>query len=243
MKIRNLCLIGLFAISTGLAPSTGHARLGDFFDQVKKSFGVGGLSEQEIVLGLKDALRIGTGNAVVQVSKIGGYYGNPKIKIPLPDSVQKVERLVRAAGFGAEIDAFEMSMNRAAERAAPEAKGLFREAVEKMSFSDAKKILQGGNNEAPLYFKDNTFDKLKELARPIIHGAMGEVGVTSIYQDLDKKVRKVPFAGTMSFDLDEYVTHRALDGLFLMVAEEERKIREDPAARVTELLKKVFGSK
>jgi len=244
MKIRNLCLIGLFTISTGFIPATGHARLGDFFDQIKKGFGVGGLSEQEIVLGLKEALRIGTGNAVEQVSKIGGYYGNPKIKIPLPDSVQKVERLVRGAGFGRELDAFEMSMNRAAERAAPEAKGLFREAVEKMTFSDAKKILQGGNNEATLYFKEKTFNRLKDLGRPIIHRAMGEVGVTRTYQDLDKKVRKVPFvAGAMSFDLDEYVTDRALDGLFLMVAEEERKIREDPAARVTELLRKVFGGK
>jgi len=243
MKIRNFLLIGLFIVSSGLAPARGYAQWGGLFDDLKKNLGIGGPSEQEIVLGLKEALRIGTANAVAQVSKIGGYYGNPKIRIPLPASVQKVERLVRAAGFGAELDAFEVSMNRAAERAAPEAKALFRDALEKMTFSDARKILQGSNNEATLYFKEKTFDKLKALGRPIVHGAMAEVGVTRRYQDLDAKVRQIPFAGTMSFDLDEYVTNGALNGLFLMVAEEERKIREDPAARVTELLKKVFGSR
>ena len=243
MKMRNYFLLVLVAVSTGFAPTTAQARFGEVFEGLKKTLGVGGLSEQEIVLGLKEALRIGAGNAVSLVSKVDGYYRNLKIRIPLPDSVKKAERLVRAAGFGSELDAFERSMNRAAEKAAPEAKSLFLEAVEKMTFSDAKKILGGRNDEATLYFKEKTSDRLRALAKPIVHRSMAQVGVTKTYQDLEVKARMIPFVGNLGLDLDDYVTNKALDGLFIMMAEEERKIREDPAARVTDLLKKVFGGR
>jgi hypothetical protein len=177
------------------------------------------------------------------VSKTGGYYNNPEIKIPLPGSVQNVEKLLRGAGFGSKVDAFELSMNKAAERAAPEAKSIFWDAIKKMKIDDAKKILNGGDDEATLYFKDKTYPRLETIFEPIVKESMGEVGVTRIYQDLNAKVEKIPFADSFSFDLDKYVTDGALNGLFQMLAEEEKKIRSDPAARATDLLKKVFGSK
>jgi hypothetical protein len=201
------------------------------------------ISDSEIVEGLKQALEIGTGKAVDLVSKQGGYYTNPDIKIPLPGSVQKTEKLLRGAGFGSKVDAFELSMNNAAERAAPEAKSIFLDAIKKMKIDDAKKILSGRDDEATLYFKDKTYARLQEVFEPTVKESMAEVGVTRSYQDLNAKVEKIPFADSFSFDLDKYVTDGALNGLFQMLAEEEKKIRSDPAARVTDLLKKVFANK
>lgn len=214
----------------------------DILKDLKKVFGIGrGLSEDKIIAGLKEALEIGTGNAVERVSRAGGYFRNPKIKIPLPEGIQKVEKLIRVAGYGAQLDAFEMSMNRAAERAAPEAKAIFWDAIKQMTFSDARKILEGRDNEATLYFKGKTHNRLKRTFKPMVHGAMSEVGVTREFQELNEKVRTIPLVGSLSFDLDEYVTHGALEGLFYMLSREERRIRHDPAARVTELLREVFG--
>jgi RNA binding exosome subunit len=205
--------------------------------------GLGGeLSESKIVQGLKEALEVGTGKAVKMVSKTDGYYQNPSIKIPLPDAVKKVEKVLRTVGYGSKVDAFELSMNRAAEQAAPEAKALFWDTIKQMSIADARKILDGRDNEATLYFREKTEDRLSQAFKPIVNTAMSEVGVTRSYQELDAKVRSIPFTESLSFDLDKYVTDGALDGLFLMLAEEERKIRQNPAARVTDLLKEVFGS-
>jgi len=242
MKARLFLLTGMVLVFLG---NVAYAQqIGDVLKGLQK--GIGGTSaasNTEIVNGLKEALQVGTGNAVQLVSKVDGYYKNPKIRIPLPDSVQKTEKILRVAGYGSKVDEFELSMNRAAEKAAPQAKGLFMDAIKQLTFTDAKKILNGRENEATLYFKDKTSPRLKEVSKPIVHQAMGEVGVTKSYQDLEQSARSVPFAGTFAFDLDQYVTDRALDGLFLMVAEEEKKIRQDPMARTTDLLKKVFGSR
>jgi hypothetical protein len=220
----------------------GYAGFQDILDSAKKILGQEeGLTESEIIKGLKEALQIGTSNSVGIVSKLDGYYKNPNIKIPLPEDVQKVEKILRATGFGQKVDDFELSMNRAAERAAPEAKSIFWDAIKQMKFEDARKILNGRDNEATLYFKDKTSDRLQEIFKPITHQAMSEVGVTRSYQAIDDKVKTIPFADRLSFDLDQYVTDKALGGLFFMLAAEEKKIRENPAARVTDLLKKVFG--
>lgn len=200
------------------------------------------LSNDEIIQGLKEALQVGTENAVKLVSKTNGYYQNPDIKIPLPESVQKVEKLLRATGYGEKVDSFELSMNRAAERAAPEAKSIFGDAIKQITFDDAKKILNGRDNEATLYFEDKTSDRLQEIFKPIVRDAMGEVGVTQSFQDLNARAESMPFGKSLSFDLDQYVTDGALKGLFKMLAEEEKRIRTEPAARVTDLLKKVFAS-
>ena len=218
------------------------AGLNDVFKSVKDALGGSGtLTNDEIIAGLKEALEVGTKKAVALVSQEDGYFGNPDIKIPLPESVQKVEKLLRAAGYGQKVDAFELSMNRAAERAAPEAKSIFRDAITQMNFEDASKILNGRDNEATLYFEDKTSGRLQELFKPIVKDAMGEVGVTRSFQDLNAKAQSIPFGKSLSFDLDQYVTDGALKGLFKMLAEQERQIRTDPAARVTDLLQKVFA--
>ncbi|MBW1803405.1 MAG: DUF4197 domain-containing protein [Deltaproteobacteria bacterium] len=220
-----------------------HGGLQDFFKQLKEAAGLDqGLSESRIIEGLKEALQIGTGNAVSLVSRLDGYYKNPEIKISLPGPVQKIEKVLRGIGYGSLVDNFERSMNRAAEQAAPEAKTLFWDTIKQMSFDDARKILKGRENEATLYFQDKTQDRLKERFKPIIHNVMSKVGVTRTYQQLETNVRGIPFADNLNFDLDEYVTDRSLDGLFLMLAEEEKKIRQDASARVTDLLKQVFAN-
>jgi len=203
--------------------------------------GSGSLTNDEIISGLKEALDVGTEKAVALVSQANGYYGNPDIKIPLPESVEKVEKLLRAAGYGGKVDAFELSMNRAAERAAPEAKSIFQDAISQMSFEDASKILNGRDNEATLYFEDKTSGRLQALFKPIVKDSMGQVGVTRSFQDLNAKAESLPFGRSLSFDLDQYVTDGALQGLFKMLAEQERQIRTQPAARVTDLLQKVFA--
>jgi hypothetical protein len=215
----------------------------EWLEEAAKRFGVEkGLSEDEIIDGLKQALEIGTRNAVRTVSRTDGYFKNPQIRIPLPENVRKVEKYLRATGFGNQVDKFELSMNRAAERAAPEAKTIFWDAIKQMSFADARQILEGADDAATRFFEDKTSYRLQKMFKPIIHQAVSEVGVTRYYQSLDAKLRTIPFADQMSFDLDQYVTDKALSGLFVMLAEEEKKIRRDPAARVTDLLKKVFAN-
>ena len=244
--MRRRILISLFSVLFILGYSFNLVGAGfqDLLKGAQKAFGTSdSISESEIIKGLKEALEVGSAKAVDLVSKPDGYYKNADIKIPLPESVQKVGKLLRGAGFGEKVDAFELSMNRAAEQAAPEAKSIFWDAIKKMDIGEARKILNGRDDEATLYFKDKTYQRLEQSFKPIVENSMGEVGVTRAYQDLSEKVEAIPFAGGLSFDLDQYVTEGALNGLFKMLAEEEKKIRSDPAARVTDLLRKVFGDK
>ena len=242
MKIRTLLIAVILATVWIFSQSTAYGQLGNFFKGAKKVLTGGKLSEDEIANGLKEALRIGTEKAVEAGSQTDGYYKNPAIKIPLPSEVKKVESILKAAGMSQQINDFELSMNRAAEQAAPEAKNLFWEAIKQMSFSDAKTILTGEDNAATLYFKDKTHSRLQEIFQPIVHRTMAETGVTRTYQELDDKIQSIPFTSSLRFDLDQYVTDQALDGLFFLLSEEETKIRQDPAARSTDLLKKVFGN-
>ncbi len=245
MKLIRLVIIGIVAamlviqLSAAQAAEEGGNILKGIFNVFKGET----LSDSKIVQGLKEALEIGTANAVKTVSKVDGYYKNPQIKIPLPQSVQKVESVLRAVGYGPKIDELSLSMNRAAEKAAPKAKALFWDAVKAMTFEDARQILKGSDDAATRYFEGKTRDQLQQLFTPIVHTTMQEVGVTRTYQQVYAKVNTIPYADRLKLDLDAYVTSKALDGLFYMVAEEERKIRKDPAARVTQLLKDVFGGK
>jgi hypothetical protein len=242
VKIRVFLIIGFFVILCVINPSLTHSKLGDILEGVKNILPSGKLSEKEIIKGLKEALQIGTGNAVGRASQTDGYFKNPKIKIPLPEKIKKVENLLRTTGFGSKVDSFEWSMNRAAEQAAPEAKSLFWDAIKEMTFTDARDILNGQDDEATRYFQSKISDRLQGIFEPIVHKAMSKVGVTGAYQDLNDKLKSIPFARrSLHFDLDQYVTDRSLDGLFFLLSDEERKIRQDPEARVTDLLKKVFG--
>jgi hypothetical protein len=159
----------------------------------------------------------------------------------MPEKLQTLEKGLRLVGYGPQVDEFVLSMNRAAERAAPAAKQIFWDAIGEMTFDDARKILTGGDTAATQYFKGKTTDRLTSAFRPVVDQAMNEVGVTRQYKELVGRYQAIPFAKSESLDIDHYVVTKALDGLFYVVGEEERKIRTNPAARVTDLLKEVFA--
>ena len=199
------------------------------------------LDTQTVAAGLKEALSVGSKNAVKIVSQADGYFKNPAIKIPLPEKVRKVERPLRKIGLGKQVDEFIVTMNRAAEKAAPAARDIFVGAVKEMTIQDAMGILRGGDTAATEYMRSKTHDKLYSAFKPTVSKAVKDVGVTRSYQQLVDKAKKSRLITDASLDLDHHVTSKALDGLFYMVAQEEKKIRKDPVARVTDLLKKVFG--
>lgn len=201
----------------------------------------GGLDDGRIGSGLKEALQIGTQNAVTLTGRPNGYFDNPAIKILMPQQLQTLETTMRMAGFGPQIDAFVLSMNRAAERAAPAAAQIFTDALSAMTFEDARTILTGGNTAATDYFKKKTSDHLVAAFRPVVEQTMNEVGVVRQYKDLVALYQSIPLVKSSTFDIDQYVVSRSLDGLFHVLGEEERKIRTDPTARVTDLLKEVFS--
>lgn len=199
------------------------------------------LDKDTVAAGLKEALTVGSQNAVQAVSLADGFFKNPAIKIPLPEKVQKVEKPLRKIGLGKQIDEFVLTMNRAAEKAAPPAKDIFVGAIKEMTIVDALNILKGGDTAATEYMRSKTYDKLYALFKPTVSKAVMDVGVTKAYQQLVDKGKKSKLIKDESLDLDHHVTSKALDGVFYMVAQEEKKIRKDPVAQVTDLLKKVFG--
>lgn len=224
------------------------AAQGGFFDDLTKGLGLSGasgdsLDDSTIVKGLKEALATGTARAVTAVGRQGGYFDNETIKILMPEKIRTVADLLGRFGFQAQVDDFVLSMNRAAEKAAPKATEYFVAALREMTFDDARKILQGGNTSATDYFRRKTGDRIFDAFKPVVTSRMQEVGVARSYNEMMGKVQAIPFAGPTvgGFDLDRYVTGKAVDGLFTMLGEEEKKIRTDPAARGTELLRKVFG--
>jgi len=190
---------------------------------------------------LKEALQIGTQNAVSLTGRPDGYFLNQAIKILMPEKLQTLDKVLRAVGYGPQVEELVLGMNRAAERAAPFANEIFWDAIGGMSFDDARKILTGGDTAATEYFKAKTTDKLVVAFRPVVGQAMNEVGVTRQYKDLVGRYQAIPFVKTETFDIDHYVVNKSLDGLFYVVGEEERKIRANPTARVTDLLKEVFA--
>ena len=190
---------------------------------------------------LKQALQVGTENAVRLTGKTDGYFTNKAIKILMPERLRTVERGLRTAGYGSEVDKLVLSMNRAAERAAPTAKKFFWDAIGEMTIDDAQRILNGTPTAATDYFKGKTSPSLRIAFRPIVEKAMNEVGTVRQYNELLGQAKALPFLKTEDYELDRYVVGKALDGLYYVVGEEERKIRSDPSARVTDLLKEVFG--
>lgn len=206
------------------------------------AFAASPLDESTTVAGLKDALRVASERAVETVSAKGGFLDNPKIHIHLPGKLDAMATGMRTLGMGAKVDELEVAMNRAAESASAEATPVFVDAVKQMSFQDAAGILKGSDTAATDYFKKTTTAPLRERFRPIVDGAMKQVGVAKLYDSLiGSYTSAVPFASAPKLDLNGYVTDRTLAGLFTVVGEEEKKIRTDPAARATDLLKQVFG--
>jgi len=196
----------------------------------------------DVAAGLKEALAVGTGNAVQTLSKSDGYFGDAAVKILLPQKLQTAAEVLKKAGYQKEVDDLILSMNRAAEQAAPKARPIFEDAVKKMTFEDTQKILNGGNTAATDYFKAKTTPQLTDAFKPVVADSMNQAGETRSYKALtDRYTSMVPFGKMDSLDLDSYVTGKSLDGLFLKVGQEEAKIRTNPAARTTNLLKKVFA--
>jgi RNA binding exosome subunit len=201
----------------------------------------GGLDDATVASGLREALAVATGEALTEVSRVDGYFGNQAIKILMPERMQKVAETLTMLGFQKEVEGFVLSMNRAAEHAAPNAAPFFFQVVKEMKFDDANRVLKGGDTAATEYLKEKSYSKLYEAFKPEVLASMNEAGVPGAYKALREKYQSVPFMKPVSLDLDQYVTEKSLDGIFTMAGQAEKSIRTDPAAQVTPLLKKVFG--
>jgi hypothetical protein len=205
--------------------------------------GLAALSQSDVASGLKEALSKGVSQAIANLGKEGGFFNNADVKIPMPPQLHQVESALRAVGQNKMADEFVATMNHAAEQAVPIAAHVFAGAITNMTVDDAKAILTGQNDSATQYFRQTSGTQLHEQFLPIVKEATAKTGVTASYKNMMAKAGPAAsFLGKDAGDLDGYVTTKALDGLFKMVAAEEKKIRENPMARTTDLLKKVFGS-
>jgi len=199
------------------------------------------LTSEEVAAGLKEALVKGATTGANQASEINGFYQNPAIKIPLPPEMQKVESRLRQLGLGNQVDKFVETLNRGAEEAAKEAAPIFVNAIKAMTIQDAWNILKGEEDAATDYLRRNTSAQLKNKFNPVVDDALNKVEITKYYQPIISIYNRIPGVDKLNPDLQEYVTDQAVGGLFHLIAEEEKNIRENPVARTTELLRKVFG--
>jgi hypothetical protein len=200
------------------------------------------LSNKDVTAGLKEALNKGTANAVSALGKPDGFFANDRVKIPLPDSLQKLDHALHNVGMGRYADELVLTMNRAAEAAVPEAKTLLLAAVKEMTLKDAKDILRGGDTAATDYFRDKTSKKLSAKFLPIVQQATAKVGVAQKYNQLAASASRFGLIDDSQANLDNYITQRALAGLFLLIADEEKAIRDNPLEQGSKLLSKVFGA-
>lgn len=203
---------------------------------------LGEISDQEATGGLKAALVQGAGAAVGKLGVADGFFKNPKVKIPLPDSLRKAEKAMRMFGMGKQADELVLSMNRAAEAAVPEAKVLLVDAVKKMSVQDVKDVLTGGDDAATRYFKKTTSGPLAEKFLPVVKRATEKVKLAQQYNAYAGTALKYGLVKKEQANIEQYVTQKTLDGLYLMMAEEERAIRKDPVGQASSLVRKVFGA-
>ena len=229
-----------------LTPLSSQAGWGDFLEIFKEEssskLGKSSLGNADVISGLKEALIKGSQQAVKTLGKENGFFANPQLKIPMPEKLQSVEAALRKLKQDEIADEFVLSMNRAAEKAVPKAMSIFSSAIKTMSIEDARGILKGPDNAATEYLKKTGGEKLQQEFLPIVKQATGSVGVTEKYKALiDNLGMMSQFIDVESLDLDKYVTDKAVAGLFTLVANEEKLIRTDPAARTTDLLKKVFS--
>ena len=238
MKIRRI-FFSAFLFLAGI--TMGNAQFPIKIEQIIKP-ATGGLSEKDAAAGIREALVKGTGESVKIVSQVNGYFTNPEIKIPFPPEAKEIETKLRSIGLGSQVDEVVTSLNRAAEDAAKSAEPVFVAAINGMSITDAINIVKGKNDAATRYLEKTTSPELKVKFSPIIKASLDKVDATRLWTALIKQYNQIPFVKKQNPDLTAYVTEKAITGLFVMVAKEEAKIRQNPAARVTELLKKVFGN-
>lgn len=198
------------------------------------------LTEAEVIQGLKEALTVGSGNSSEKANKSDGYFLNSLIKIPFPKEAEIVESTLRNLQLGFLVDTFVLKLNRAAEHAAIKAKPIFAGAITSMTIADGFNILKGANNAATEYLKNKTYPSLKTAFKPDIQNSLDAVGASDAWSAVTTAYNQIPLVDTVNTDLPEYTTGKGLDGLFILVADEELKIRKDPAARVNDILKKIF---
>jgi hypothetical protein len=235
-KIIFLILLGIIGFQGADAQILKNAK-----KMLNTATAAGGFTEKDAADAIKEALVNGTGESVKFVSALNGYLGNPEIRIPFPQEAKDVETKLRAIGMGKKVDEFNESMNRAAEQAANEAKSIFISAIKGLTVKDAINIVKGENNAATTYLQRTTSPDLKVAFQPKIKASLDNVNATKYWGDLITTYNKIPLVKKQNPNLTEYVTGKAIDGLFVMIAKEELKIRQNPAARTSELLKKVFG--
>jgi hypothetical protein len=201
-----------------------------------------GITSREATAALKSALERGSSAAVARLGRVDGFLENPQVRIPLPESMQRAEKLMRRFGMGRQADELIVALNRAAEAAVPESRALLVESIRKMTIADAKSILRGGDTAGTQYFRRATEERLRERFRPIVEEATRKVALARHYERYAEKGAALGFVSAEEADLDDYVTRKALDGLFFTLAQEEKRLRADPAAAGTALLRKVFGA-
>ncbi|NIJ54242.1 DUF4197 domain-containing protein [Dyadobacter arcticus] len=238
MKQKILAII-LFLTVYGTA-ATAQINLGKVLDKVSGKNDTG-LGESEIVQGLKEALNIGISNGSAEASKVDGFFKNELIKIAVPPEAQKVAETLRRMGLGAEVDRFTLSLNRAAEDAAKKSKPIFVKAITSMTVPDALGILKGQDDAATQYLKKTTNEDLFKTFFPVVDSTLNLNKATEYYKDLVSTYNQLPLGKKVNPNLKEYATQKTIDGLYTLIAQEEKKIREDPVARVNDLLKKVFS--
>lgn len=234
--MRTFLIIALVASSIGLTSCTSQQisqTIGEVLGQ--------GLTAEEVSAGLKEALSKGATKGAQVASKTNGYYKNAKIRIPIPPEMEEVERTLRQVGLGDEVDNFIVTLNRGAEEAAKKAAPIFVDAIKSMTIKDAWGILKGDDNAATAYLVRTTSPKLKVEFRPVIEDALKKVNATKYYSDIVNTYNRIPGVTKINPDLTDYATEKAIEGLFVLVAEEEANIRENPAARTSELLRRVFS--
>jgi len=199
------------------------------------------LTNLEVIKGLKEALSVGTNNSTSLTSKLDGFYKNPEIFIPFPPEAIKVKEKIEALGMKSQVDKFVMTINRSAETASKKAAPIFINAITSMSISDGFAILKGNDNAATQYLRSKTSGQLRTEFNPVVKNAISEVEVTKFWNPIINTYNKIPFITKQNPNLEDYITTKAMDGLFIMLEKEEKKIRKNPLARVTDILKRVFG--
>ncbi|MCR9252650.1 MAG: DUF4197 domain-containing protein [bacterium] len=234
-SIYAICVMAIFFVGcTAEQLKQASQQLGGILEDDK-------LTADQVASGLKEALIKGTSTGANQASKVDGYFKNPQLKIPFPPDVKKVETKLRQIGLGNQVDKFVLTLNRGAEEAAKEAAPIFVSAIKGMTVQDAWGILKGDDNAATNYLKRQTSNQLRGSFKPVIKRALDKTQATKYYSDVINTYNKIPFVDQVNPNLDDYATQKAIDGLFILIAKEEKNIRENPIARTTELLKKVFS--
>lgn len=212
------------------------ATLGDWPGEMTSSG-----SDARIEAGLKEALELGSQRAVTRLGRVDGYFADPEFRIPLPEAIEPAASQLRRVGFSRQIDELELAMNRAAEQAATEAAAVFIQAIRGLRPGDASAILNGGDDAATRFLRQTAGPTLRDRYRPVVANALAQVQAYQHYRELAERWNRLPAVRPLDFDLEDYVTERALEGLFQALADEERRIRRDPLARTTALLREVFG--